>query len=89
MDDSTYWRTSKCPNCHNEVPQSNFCNICGYKLSDQIKDPQPIVQKNETKITIDQGSSCLAGLTQGAGCIIGAILTVIVILFLLLKSCSP
>ena len=76
-----------CPNCHNSVPQSNFCNICGFKFN-QISERPPIIQKNETKITVDHGSSCLAGLTQGAGCIIGAILTIIVILFLLFKSCS-
>src|SRR5690606_17185334 len=63
-----------------------------YDIEDYEEDVierRPSIQKNETKITVDQGSSCLAGITQGIGCVIGAILAVILILFLLLKSCSP
>lgn len=78
----------KCPNCHNEVPLSNFCNICGFKLKDQIIERPPSVQQNETKITIDQGSSCLAGITQGIGCVIGAVLTLTFIILMFLHSCS-
>ncbi|MGD1008353.1 MAG: hypothetical protein ABR980_14120 [Ignavibacteriaceae bacterium] len=78
----------KCPNCHNEVPQSNFCNICGFKFNNQIIEKPPTIQKNETKITVKNGSSCLSGITQGVGCVIGAILTVIVILLFLAKTCS-
>jgi len=78
----------KCPNCHNQVEQSNYCQICGSKIQSTLYENHYSNKEKEAKIIINQKSGFISGLSQGVGCVVGILLAILVVLFLFFKSCD-
>lgn len=79
--------TSRISKLFNKISERKIKNNNALDI-DEDDDRNPSLQKNQTNISIDQSSGCLAGLLQGAGCIVGAIVTLLILLFLLFKACT-